>query len=63
MRLATYHYRIPDYRGGYTAHKARVEVIGDSGKSYHIRYIEPGAFGQPAGSKKWVRKRNVIIDE
>lgn len=59
MRTATYHYRLSDYRGGYTAHTVKVEIIGESDKSYQIRYLEPGSFGQYVGTVKWVRKRNV----
>lgn len=59
MRTATYHYRISDYKGGFTAHTIKVEIIGESNKSYQIRYLEPGSFGQYVGTVKWVRKRNV----
>lgn len=59
MITATYHYTLSDFRGGYTAHSVKVEIIGESQKSYQIRYLEPGTFGQYVDTVKWVRKRNV----
>ena len=59
MRRATYHYRLRDFKGGYTAHKVRVEIVNESEKSYQVRYLEPGTRGQYAGTVKWVRKRNI----
>lgn len=61
MKTATYHYKLSDYRGGYTSHSVKVEIIGESEKSYRVRYLEPGTFGQYAGTVKWVRKRSVVI--
>lgn len=59
MKTATYHYRLSDYQGGYTSHTVKVEIIGESDKSYQVKYLEPGSFGQYVGTVKWVRKRNV----
>lgn len=59
MKTATYHFRLSDFRGGYTPHQIKVEIIGESEKSYLVKYLEPGTFGQYAGATKWVRKRNV----
>lgn len=59
MKTATYHYRLSDYRGGYTSHRIKVEIIGESDKSYLVKYLEPGTFGQHVGTTKWVRKRNI----
>lgn len=59
MKTATYNYRLTDFQGGYTAHSLRVEIIGESEKSYQIRYLEPGAYGAYVGTVKWVRKRNI----
>jgi hypothetical protein len=59
MITATYHYRTSNYRGGYTSHLIRVEIIDESDKSYRVKYLEPGTFGQYAGTVKWVRKRNL----
>lgn len=61
MKTATYRYKLSDYRGGYTSHSVKVEIIGESEKSYRVRYLEPGTFGQYAGTVKWVRKRSVVI--
>ena len=61
MKTATYHYRLSNYQGGYTSHSIKVEIIGESEKSYQVRYLEPGTFGQYAGTVKWVRKRSVVI--
>lgn len=59
MKTAAYHFRTSDYQGGYTSHVIKVEIIGESDKSYRIKYLEPGTFGQHVGTVKWVRKRNV----
>lgn len=59
MKTATYHYILSNYRGGYTNHSVKVEIIGESEKSYRVRYLEPGTFGQHVDTVKWVRKRNV----
>lgn len=59
MITATYHYRTSNYRSGYTSHSIRVEIIDESDKSYLVKYLEPGTFGQYAGTVKWVRKRNL----
>lgn len=61
MKTATYHYRLSDYQGGYTSHSVKVEIIGESEKSYLVKYLEPGTFGQYVGTTKWVRKRNVTM--
>lgn len=63
MKTATYHYRLSNYQGGYTSHSIKVEIIGETEKSYRVRYLEPGTFGQYAGTVKWVRKRSVVITD
>jgi hypothetical protein len=60
MRTAIYRYRSIDYKGVLIPHATKVEIIGESDKSYLVRYLEPGARKQPVGSLKWVRKRNII---
>lgn len=59
MKTAIYNYRLTDYQGGYTAHSLRVEIIGESEKSYRVRYLEPGSYGAYVNTVKWVRKRNI----
>lgn len=59
MKTATYNYRLTDFQGGYTAHSLRVEIIGESEKSYQVRYLEPGAYGAYVNTVKWVRKRSI----
>lgn len=61
MRTATYHYRLRDYRGRYTRHAVKVEIIGERDRSYQVRYLEPGSYRDYAGTVKWVRKNNVRI--
>lgn len=63
MKTATYHYRTYDYQGGYNPHTMRVEVIGESAKSYHIKYLEFHANGSRPGTLTWVRKDKVKIDQ
>jgi hypothetical protein len=36
MKTATYHYILSNYRGGYTNHSVKVEIIGESEKSYRV---------------------------
>ena len=48
-----------NYTDEYDAHKVRVEIIGESKKSYHVKLLERGPLGQQIGTTYWARKRNV----
>lgn len=49
-----------NYSEQYATHKVRVEIIGESDKSYHVKLLERGPLGQQIGTTYWPRKRNVI---
>ena len=63
MKTATYHYRTYNYQGGYIPHTMRVEIIGESAKSYHVKYLEFHANGSRPGTLSWVRKDKLKIDQ
>lgn len=63
MKTATYYYRTYNYQGGYVPHTMRVEVIGESAKSYHVKYLEFHANGSRPGTLSWVRKDKIKIDQ
>lgn len=48
-----------NYTDQYATHKVRVEIIGESAKSYHVKLLERGPLGQQIGTTYWPRKRNV----
>lgn len=60
---ATYYYRTYDYQGGYIPQTMRVEIISESAKSYHIKYLEFHANGSRPGTLTWVRKDKIKIDQ
>lgn len=60
MLAAIYRMRVFDYDAGYTSFYVRVEVIGESNKSYRIRFMQQSN-GERVGTTKWVRKYNVKI--
>ena len=59
---ATYHFKVTDFQGGYIDLTARVEVIGETEKSYLVRFIECGPNGHRPGDTSYVRKKAVRID-
>ncbi|CCZ08596.1 uncharacterized protein BN783_00532 [Odoribacter sp. CAG:788] len=59
MKTAIYNCKLSDYQGGYTLNPIKVEILDESDKSYRVKYLEPGAFGQYVGTTKWVRKYSV----
>lgn len=63
MKKATYYYRTYDYQGGYKPHTMGVEVVGESPKSYQIKYLEFHANGSRPGTLTWVRKNKVKLDQ
>lgn len=60
MITGTYLMKLFNYTDQYSAHKVRVEIIGESAKSYHVKLLERGPLGQQIGTTYWPRKRNVI---
>lgn len=48
-----------NYTDEYDTHKVRVEIIGESEKSYHVKLLERGPLGQQIGTTYRARKRNV----
>ena len=46
----------------YAPQEMRVEVIGETDKSYNVKYLEFHANGRRPGSTAWVQKRKVKID-
>lgn len=59
MRTAVYHYKTYDFQGGFRAWQMRVEIVGETAKSYKVRYLEPHANGTRPGAIAWVRKTNI----
>jgi hypothetical protein len=49
-----------NYTDSYAVCKVRVEIIGESSKSYHVKLLQRGPLGQQIGTTYWPRKRNVI---
>lgn len=60
MRTGMYIMRLFSYPDRFTTHRVRVEVIGESAKSYHVRLLERGPTGQQVGTTYWPRKHNVV---
>lgn len=60
MKIGTYIMKLFNYTDQYVTHNLRVEIIGESDKSYHVRLLERGPLGQQIGTTYWPRKRNVI---
>lgn len=60
MRKGTYFYShgYPTLKG----YSLRVEVIGETAKSYRVRYLGFHANGAPPGTVTWVALRKVKID-
>jgi len=57
---AEYHYRTYNHAtGGFYPHVIRVEVLGESAKSYRIKYLEFHANGSRPGTVTWVRKNKI----
>jgi len=49
-----------NYSDQFDTHRVKVEIIGESAKSYHVKLLERGPQGQHVGTTYWARKRNVI---
>lgn len=49
-----------NYSARFTTYAVKVEIIGESAKSYHVRLLERGPLGQQIGTTYWPRKRNVV---
>jgi len=62
MNTGTYHLKEFTFNNGFVSHYIRVEVIGESNKSYQVKYLQPGLNGQGVGTVKWVRKHNIKMD-
>lgn len=50
----------PDFE--YVGYSMRVEVLGETAKTYKIKYLEFHANGAPPGTITNVRKRNVVLE-
>jgi len=60
MRIGTYIMKMFNYTDQFVTHRVRVEIIGESSKSYFVRLLERGPAGQPIGTTYRPRKHNVI---
>lgn len=60
---ATYRYKTTDFQGGYIPFESRVEVIGESDKSYLIRFLEFSARGHRPGDTARVGKKSVTLNK
>ena len=58
---AVYHFKVTDFQGGYISLTARVEVIGETAKSYRIKFLEFGPNGHRPGDITLVRKKAVRL--
>lgn len=59
---AMYLFKVPDFQGGYFGHAVRVEVIGETNKSYRIKFLEFGPNGHRPGDVTCVSKKSVRFD-
>lgn len=62
MQRAVYKCKVPDYNGGFKEYSIIVDIVGESAKSYKVKYLQLGYNNQPAGTVKWVRKHNIKIN-
>ncbi len=60
MKTGTYIMKLFNFSDQYVTHRVRVEIIGESEKSYHVKLLERGPMGQQIGTTYWPRKRNVV---
>lgn len=56
---AVYHFKVTDFQGGYISLTARVEVVGETAKSYRIKFLEFGPNGHRPGDITCVSKRSI----
>lgn len=56
-----YTYRVADFQGGYLTLTTDVEIIGETEKSYRIKFLGFGANGTPPGYVTYVRKHFVRV--
>lgn len=59
MRKAVYHFRAYDFNGGYIPHATNVEIVGESDKSYKVKFLQCGPNNRPPGTTTWVKKQHV----
>jgi len=60
---AIYRYKQYMYDDDYTVHTMRVEVLGETEKSYKIRFKEFHTNGARPGTVIWARKRNILFTD
>lgn len=62
MIRGTYSYTVLNHSEPYyTKHRLHVEVLGETAKSYLVKYLSFHHNGTAPGYKTWVRKRKVLI--
>ena len=58
MKHGTYYYAVLNPSDNtYTRHFMRVEIIGETVKSYHVRYLSYHHNGTAPGYTTWVQRR------
>lgn len=58
---AVWVWRVPDFRGGFTEHRTRVEILGVTERRYLVRLLDFGPRGAVPGYVTRVSKRSVLL--
>lgn len=61
MKKGVYTFRVTDFQGGYITHTTSVEIIGETDKSYKVRFLGFGINGTRPGYETYVRKKAVTV--
>lgn len=58
---AVYRYKTTDFQGGYIVHETPVEIIGETDKSYKVRFLSYSARGHRPNDVTFVGKKAVRL--